>query len=224
MSHTVPWEALCLSCRAREASRHVKHELLSATWNHTILRVENDFWEWLYNYSLIHRWHRETRRMEATCWRSLNLCGQRVRVAGNRGCRGKDTGRRGQMCRAVFTMCPGQCGPQPGCLAGAQLRTARWQAVLLQRGFCHHIRITELLRMKSSVTFKCHCNLNVHRQKNGKEGVAHVPNGILRSHEKEWNSAICYDVDRPRDCPTEWSMKTTAYNITYVGNLEREYK
>ena len=37
--------------------------------------------------------------------------------------------------------------------AGAQLRTARWQAVLLQRGFCHHIRIAELLRMKSSVTF-----------------------------------------------------------------------
>ena len=108
--------------------------------------------------------------------------------------------------------------------AGAQLRTARWQAVLLQRGFCHHIRIAELLRMKSSVTFKCHCNLNVHWQKNGQEDVAHVPNGILLSHEKEWNSAICYDVERPRDCPTEWSMKKTAYNITYVGNLEREYK
>ena len=45
MSHIVPWVALCLSCRIREASRHMKHELLSSTWKHTILRVENDFQE-----------------------------------------------------------------------------------------------------------------------------------------------------------------------------------
>ena len=58
-----------------------------------------------------------TRRTESTYWRSPCFWGRRGMVAGNRGCRGEGTlGRRGQTCRAVFTMCPGQCGPQPGCL------------------------------------------------------------------------------------------------------------
>ena len=105
-------------------------------------------------------------------------------VAGNRGCKGEGTlGNRGQMCRAVFTMCPGQCGPQPGVCAGAQLRAARWQAVL-QRALCYLIRITEQLRTQSSVSFTCHCNLNAHRQKNGQEDVVCVHERILLSHEK----------------------------------------
>ena len=67
---------------------------------------------------------------------------------------------------------------------GAQLRTARWQPVLLQRELCYLIRISEPLRMQSSVSLTGHCNLNVHRQKNGQEDVVHVHNGILLSREQ----------------------------------------
>ena len=37
----------------------------------------------------------------------------------------------------------------------------------------------------------------------GMEGVVHVYNEILISLKKEQNSAICRDVDGPRDCHTD---------------------
>ena len=92
-------------------------------------------------------------------------------------------GTEGRCAEHMFTMCPGQCGPQPGVCAGAQLRAARWQAVL-QRALCYLIRITEQLRTQSSVSFTGHCNLNAHRQKNGQEDVVCVHERILLSHEK----------------------------------------
>ena len=36
-----------------------------------------------------------------------------------------------------------------------------------------------------------------------KEDVVHIFSGILLSHKKEQPSAICRDMDRPRDCHTE---------------------
>ena len=30
-------------------------------------------------------------------------------------------------------------------------------------------------------------------------------NEILLSHKKEWNNFICLNMDRPRECQTEWS-------------------
>ena len=39
----------------------------------------------------------------------------------------------------------------------------------------------------------------------GKEDVVHIHDGILLSHKKEWNWAICRDVGRPTICHTEWS-------------------
>jgi len=36
-----------------------------------------------------------------------------------------------------------------------------------------------------------------------KEDVVHIYNGLLLSHKKEHNSAICRDVDVPRDCHTD---------------------
>ena len=53
----------------------------------------------------------------------------------------------------------------------------------------------------------------------------YIYNGILPLHKKEWNSAIFKDIDKPRDCRTEWSKsergKQTLYNITYIWNLEK---
>ena len=35
------------------------------------------------------------------------------------------------------------------------------------------------------------------------EDVVHTYNGILLSYYKEWNNALCSNMDRPRDCQTE---------------------
>ena len=36
-----------------------------------------------------------------------------------------------------------------------------------------------------------------------KDDVVHIHDGILLSLRKEWNCAICRDMDGPRDCHTE---------------------
>ena len=34
----------------------------------------------------------------------------------------------------------------------------------------------------------------------------HTNNGILLVHEKEWNNAICSNINRPRDYHTKWTQ------------------
>ena len=48
-------------------------------------------------------------------------------------------------------------------------------------------------------------------------------NLVLQSikEKKEWNNAICSDMDGPRDWHTEWSQKEEIfYNIPYMRNLK----
>ena len=50
--------------------------------------------------------------------------------------------------------------------------------------------------------------------------MVYIHNGILLSHEKEQNNAICNNMDGPRDCCTEWSKSDTerqmSYDIAYM--------
>ena len=61
-----------------------------------------------------------------------------------------------------------------------------------------------------------------------KENVAHIYNGILLSHRKEWNGGICNEVDGVRVCHTEWSKsereKQIQYAKTYIRNLREKKK
>ena len=61
-----------------------------------------------------------------------------------------------------------------------------------------------------------------------KEVVVHIYNGILLSHKKERNWVICWDVDGPRDCHTEWSKSEREKQISYINtcmwNLEKWYR
>ena len=59
-----------------------------------------------------------------------------------------------------------------------------------------------------------------------KEDVVHIYNGILLSHKKEWNNAICSDMDEPRDYHTEWSQteKDNYHVISYMWNLKKWYE
>ena len=57
-----------------------------------------------------------------------------------------------------------------------------------------------------------------------KEDVVHIYNGILLSHKKEQNNAICSDMEGPRDCHTELSQtereRPIPYDITYMWNIK----
>ena len=57
------------------------------------------------------------------------------------------------------------------------------------------------------------------------EDAIYIYNGILFSHKKEWNNAICSNMDGLRDCHTEWSKSDREgeilYNIPYIWNLKR---
>ena len=54
-----------------------------------------------------------------------------------------------------------------------------------------------------------------------KEDVIHIYNGILLSHKKEWNNAVCSNMDGPRDYHTKWSQRQI-YDITYMWNLKND--
>ena len=57
-----------------------------------------------------------------------------------------------------------------------------------------------------------------------KEDVVHMYAGILLSHQKEWNNAICSYMDGLRDYHTKWNKsereRQIPYNITYMWNLK----
>ena len=57
-----------------------------------------------------------------------------------------------------------------------------------------------------------------------KEDVVHIYAGILLNHEKEWNNAVCSNMDATRDYHTKWSKsergRQIPYDITYVWNLK----
>ena len=58
-----------------------------------------------------------------------------------------------------------------------------------------------------------------------KEDEVPIYKGILLSHKKEQNNAICSNMDGPRDYHIEWSKSDTerqiSYDITYMWNLKK---
>ena len=56
--------------------------------------------------------------------------------------------------------------------------------------------------------------------------MVHTYNGILLSHIKEWNLAICNDMDRPRGYYAKWNKserdRKIPYDFTYMCNLENK--
>ena len=56
----------------------------------------------------------------------------------------------------------------------------------------------------------------------------HTQNGILLSHEKEWNPAIYPNMNGPRGYNTKWNMSDREaqipFDFTYVWNLRKQNK
>ena len=59
-----------------------------------------------------------------------------------------------------------------------------------------------------------------------KEDVIYIYNGILLSHKKEWNSAICSNMDGPRGHNAKWNKsdreRQILYNCTFMWNLNNK--
>ena len=54
-----------------------------------------------------------------------------------------------------------------------------------------------------------------------KEDVVPIYNGILLSYKKkEWNNAICSNMDATRDYHTKWSKSERSFDITYMWDLK----
>ena len=52
--------------------------------------------------------------------------------------------------------------------------------------------------------------------------VAHIYNGILLSHKKEWNNAICSNMDATRDYHTKWSKRgKDKYMISLICGIQK---
>ena len=53
----------------------------------------------------------------------------------------------------------------------------------------------------------------------------HIYNGILLTHKKEWNNAICSNMDGPRDYHTKWNKpdreRQISCDIAYMWNLKK---
>ena len=58
-----------------------------------------------------------------------------------------------------------------------------------------------------------------------KEDMVHIYTGILLSHWKELNNAICSNMEGHRDSHTEWSKsekeREISYDIPYMQNVKR---
>ena len=58
-----------------------------------------------------------------------------------------------------------------------------------------------------------------------KEDEVHMYDGILLNHWKEWNDALCSDMDGPRESHTEWSKSDREgeilYDVLYTWDLKR---
>ena len=57
-----------------------------------------------------------------------------------------------------------------------------------------------------------------------KKDAVYIYNGILLSHRKEQNNAICSNMDGPRDCRTEWSKSDTEDKSHMILHLHVESK
>ena len=50
--------------------------------------------------------------------------------------------------------------------------------------------------------------------------VCNIYNGILLSHKKELNNAICSSMDGPKDYKTKWSKPDKdKYMISFIGRI-----
>ena len=61
---------------------------------------------------------------------------------------------------------------------------------------------------------------SLNRETDKKDGTyVFIYSGILLCHKKEQNNAIFSNMDRPRDCPTEWSQSDSERQIRDIVHM-----
>ena len=61
-----------------------------------------------------------------------------------------------------------------------------------------------------------------------KEDMVRIYKGLSLTHKKEWNNAICSNMDEPRDYHSKWSKsareRQLSYDIPHIWHLKSWYK
>ena len=83
-----------------------------------------------------------------------------------------------------------------------------------------HVGILDCSAVYSSQDTGTTC-MSINRGRD-KEDVLHTHDGILLSHEKGWNNAICSNTDGPGGCHTEWNKSEIERHIYYFILLIHE--
>ena len=132
------------------------------------------------------------------------------------------------LCNSIDGSPPGS--PIPGIL---QARTLEWVAIAFSNAWKWKVKVKSLgrVRLVSTPWTTAHQappSMGISRQEYWSVVPLPSPNGILLSHKKEWNNAICSNKDESRDYHTKWNKLDKKWqipnDITYMWNLKKWYK
>ena len=82
--------------------------------------------------------------------------------------------------------------PIPGYISGQNYNSKKYMHSHLRSCTIHNSQNMEATKMSTDRW------MNI-------EDMVHIYNGILFSYKREWNNAICSNVDGPRDCFIKWN-------------------
>ena len=132
------------------------------------------------------------------------------------------------LCDPIDGSPPGS--PIPGIL---QARTLEWVAIAFSNAWKWKVKVKSLGRVRLVATpwttaHQAPPSMGISRQEYWSGVPLLSPNGILLSHKKEWNNAICRNKDESRDYYTKWNKLDKKWqipnDITYMWNLKKWYK
>ena len=120
-----------------------------------------------------------------------------------------------------------QAPPVPGIL---QARMLEWVAISFSSAWKWKVKVKTLSRIRLFATpwtaaYQAPPSMGFSRQEYWSGLPLPSPQWILLSHKKEWSSAICSNIDKPRNYYTEWvRQRQISYDITCMWNLKKLYK
>ena len=127
--------------------------------------------------------------------------------------------------------CPTLCDPIDGSQPGSpipgilQARTLEWVAISFSNEWKWKMKVKSLSRVRLFVTpwtaaHQAPPPMGFSRQEYWSGVPLPSPYGILLSHKKEWNNAICSNMDGTRDYDTKWSKSGEDKHMPYQLHME----
>ena len=130
------------------------------------------------------------------------------------------------LCDPIDGSPPG--APVPGIL---QARTLEWVALSFSNAWKWKVKVKSLSRIRLLTTpwtaaYQAPPSMGFSRQEYWNGVPLPSPDGILLSHKKEWNLAICNSMDGLRGHNAKWNKsqrkRQILYNCTFIRNLKNK--